>query len=1141
MSRPRRQPATRLTLNSLETREVPSVWVNETFDQTPVGALPNNWNQWSSGSNAYAVAASQANSAPNSLASNAASNVTARSWATVVTGADTSVSANVYTSSLSPTEVFARGQNLNSAAPTFYAASLTRGINVQLIKNVGGTRTVLGTVTSTAYTSFQWSKVTLRTTGNSIQVEVINTGTGQYLNAQGQWQTAQTFALSVTDSAITAGGQVGVNRPAAYAGTVNLDDFRAEAIGSSSPPTAPPTNTTTITQRFDQSPVGALPTGWQSYTTSGGTAAVQSGSTLSAPNQLVLSAPSGQTTRAWMSDAVGPNVEISAAVFLDTLHGAQIIGRGSNLNSAAPTFYAVEITRGLNLRVTKTINGQTTVLTEGASLDYVSFRWVTVTLRLQGSAISVFVRRADTNQFLTANGGWSVTAAAARTVTDSSITGNGVIGLGRTGPYAGSVKFDNFSAIVSGSTGDSVAPTVSITAPTNPNVSGTVTVSAQATDNVGVTRVEFWLNNQLQSTVTQAPYTWNFASANVANGSHALSVRAFDAAGNVGIANLTLNVQNEGGGVVQPPGGPVFPRHYDHIRVAQLAYFGTPITSFELGLLENSVDLVVPNTNFLSTINNVAPDTPQLIYGNFSNLYLDLLLDWLNYADDNNIDRETAFYHVAQATNFSGGSPSSQPVNWLWRVARNSTNLTGESRTGTVGDVALGSVVGDVVYFGYLEKFRELNFNITTPSGNGWSAVWEYPTAVDAAGNPTAWAAFTPVSNTTNNLKQSGRVTFDPPANWKKSVASGTTPLFFVRLRVTAAASAPVAATVLGRDYVNANGTTSGVMPAFDPNADLNGDGYLTDAEYALRASGKDARFRYESRLFYPAYGQMRFATNPAPTTVRVWVGDMLNRMFATFPLADGLFVDNSNGKSPAIGINTVESTVNYSAEYGQLMAVVGNAIAPRWLMANTTGGGAYTSHVVNNTPGVMEEFLLRPLAATWSRFLDVADVVNNWVSAPNAPYVVLDSHPQNGSPTDARTQIATLAYYYMLGDPVRTFLMFYGGFEPSSSWTRHWSPAAAYNVGQPQGSFTVWATGNDPANTALEYRVYRRNYGNAIVLYKPLSYKVAVGTGTIADNTATVHQLGGNYRSLKADGTLGPVITSISLRNGEGAILVPA
>ena len=46
---------------------------------------------------------------------------------------------------------------------------------------------------------------------------------------------------------------------------------------------------------------------------------------------------------------------------------------------------------------------------------------------------------------------------------------------------------------------------------------------------------------------------------------------------------------------------------------------------------------------------------------------------------------------------------------------------------------------------------------------------------------------------------------------------------------------------------------------------------------------------------------------------------------------------------------------------------------------------------------------------------------------------------------------------------------------------------------------------------------------------------------GGLAGATATTHALGGNYRLLNADGSLGPIITSITLRNGEGAILIKA
>src|SRR5262245_5754403 len=91
---------------------------------------------------------------------------------------------------------------------------------------------------------------------------------------------------------------------------------------------------------------------------------------------------------------------------------------------------------------------------------------------------------------------------------------------------------------------------------------------------------------------------------------------------------------------------PATVHHYSYIRVAELAYSGLQLGTFEKNLLKNSVDLVVPTTGLLTQIDPLAPTTPQLIYTNLSNVYLDLLTDWLDYADRHGYDREEAFYHV---------------------------------------------------------------------------------------------------------------------------------------------------------------------------------------------------------------------------------------------------------------------------------------------------------------------------------------------------------------------------------------------------------------------------------------------------------------------------------------------------------------
>jgi len=222
------------------------------------------------------------------------------------------------------------------------------------------------------------------------------------------------------------------------------------------------------------------------------------------------------------------------------------------------------------------------------------------------------------------------------------------------------------------------------------------------------------------------------------------------------------------------------------------------------------------------------------------------------------------------------------------------------------------------------------------------------------------------------------------------------------------------------------------------------------------------------------------------------------------------------------------------------MVQAVWRAIAPRSVVSNTAGGWADADLVTANSTAVLEEFLLRPADANWANFTDVANLVASRLNADSpSPYVILDTLSGALPRNDPRLQSATLAYYYLLADPDRTLLMFFGGQSPSAPWSTSWIPAVSTNVGLPTGPMSLFATGADPQNAALAYKVYARSYSNALVLYKPRSYALAKGTGTLDDATATAHALGGNYRVLAADGSLGPVVASIQLRNGEGAILI--
>jgi hypothetical protein len=93
---------------------------------------------------------------------------------------------------------------------------------------------------------------------------------------------------------------------------------------------------------------------------------------------------------------------------------------------------------------------------------------------------------------------------------------------------------------------DTSAPTVGpIDAGDGAALNRTATLTVTATDNVGVTEVRFFADDNLVGTDTSAPYSVEWDTGAVTDGDHVLRAEAEDAAGNVGeSAELTVTVQN---------------------------------------------------------------------------------------------------------------------------------------------------------------------------------------------------------------------------------------------------------------------------------------------------------------------------------------------------------------------------------------------------------------------------------------------------------------------------------------------------------------------------------------------------------------------------------------------------------------------
>jgi hypothetical protein len=156
-----------------------------------------------------------------------------------------------------------------------------------------------------------------------------------------------------------------------------------------------------------------------------------------------------------------------------------------------------------------------------------------------------------------------------------------------------------------------------------------------------------------------------------------------------------------------------------------------------------------------------------------------------------------------------------------------------------------------------------------------------------------------------------------------------------------------------------------------------------------------------------------------------------------------------------------------------------------------------------------------------------------------------------NGPSGTDRGKMLTLGLYYLVHNK-HTYYMYESAANgyPTHVSTWSWNPAAQYDVGQPDvipsgavdfeskpntKEHWVFASGPDPVNGALTYRVLARRFTNALVLVKLLP------AGSTIDNASiTTHALDGTYGVLQVDGLIGPSVTQASIRNNEALILIP-
>ncbi len=281
------------------------------------------------------------------------------------------------------------------------------------------------------------------------------------------------------------------------------------------------------------------------------------------PPTVSLTASSGNVTAAGAMTLTATAADNVGVIKVEFYEGATLLGTAT----AAPYTQTVNYTFANNGS-----HSYTAKAFDAAGNSAVSAPATLVTVNIADTTAPT-VTLATSGSNVTVAGSITLTATAADNVGVTKVEfyeGSSLLGTKTAAPYTQTVTFalanngshpytaKAYDAVGNATVSAAVTVTVNIPAPdtTPPTVSlassssnvtaaGSVTLTATATDNVGVSKVEFYEGTTLLGTKTAAPYTQSIAYTSTNNGSHSYTAKAYDAAGNVTTSTavtITVNI-----------------------------------------------------------------------------------------------------------------------------------------------------------------------------------------------------------------------------------------------------------------------------------------------------------------------------------------------------------------------------------------------------------------------------------------------------------------------------------------------------------------------------------------------------------------------------------------------------------------------
>jgi hypothetical protein len=192
-----------------------------------------------------------------------------------------------------------------------------------------------------------------------------------------------------------------------------------------------------------------------------------------------------------------------------------------------------------------TIDWKTQGVTATFTKDYGDFDWTTLTFA-DGETSKVQSIKIVDDTLVEGNETFNVLL--------SNATGGAALGSITTTVVT--IQDNDTVTAVTAVTADTTTPIVSLTSPANSatfTTAQTVTITASASDNVGVSKVELYDGTTLKATDTTAPYSFAWTISSASNGSHSLTAKAYDAAGNSKVSSAVTVTVNISAPVVSGP------------------------------------------------------------------------------------------------------------------------------------------------------------------------------------------------------------------------------------------------------------------------------------------------------------------------------------------------------------------------------------------------------------------------------------------------------------------------------------------------------------------------------------------------------------------------------------------------------------